>query len=447
MRFISFCNCIFVCLIALSLVSFFVLSTKQPKEMELITHYSIEKKELPKNPFALEPAAYSHIGEGPLELKWSKPQMNLPDLRGEILCEGKNGRPDISQGKSVYHMSLKTSGESQTVLSSDKIYLRYISGASTSTGYYVFSPDNRPTPLWFEVKPKDESHVDILVQMKGEQGELITNPKDYQLFSLYCHEEQKTHAGWEIGPYRADTTLFVRQKARWIGPDVFFEMHGGEEFAYTVGRQRIDFFEGDNTTYSCFVKVGDHLVWKEGHWKTACEGENTLFLPLLVVKKMDEKVLYFDLWDPEGKGKIQLSLIRTRDLGALPDLHQQFRFVGSKTWAQFIIESNYQRFILRPNDWLLLTSKGWQKISTPEEVDLYVNQKITGPLFVLDKSSKSNGKQVLIGHLFNASRTEVKEVELSSTQNSLASTYIPPSMHLPPPLKEDYSSRGNDYEK
>ncbi len=400
---------------------------------------------LPKNLFSLPSECYEKIGEGALALKWTPPHPTVPDLRKELFFLGPNLRPDVLTSKSLFHVGLKSSSEVKSLTLRDRHYLTFQSKTSSmheasnsiSRGAYTFSPDNKTTPLWIELSCADDHSVRIIVGMTDEAGRLVNCPEEIRCFNLQKGEGQRNalSQSWEIGGNRVDATLLVRQKARWIGPDKFLEKHGGSDFAYTVGRERIDFIDPAHP-YACFVKEGDFLIWKENQWKFPAEDENTSSFPLLVVKKVDEKLMAFELWDREGRGKIPINLIRARGYEPLPDLKQEFKFVGAKTWAQFIVEARSERLILRPHDWLLLTAEGWEKIDTAEKVDLYVSQKLVGPLFILEKMSKLAGKQVLIGHIFNATRTEVFDVELPAVQSSLMRTY-PSSLSLPPPLKTD----------
>ena len=436
------------------------------------------QKELPKSPFTGSEDFFQGIEEGILSLKWVPPQMQLPDLRHDLVYYGKNSRPDSVAGKASFHLVLRESGERALVRQEEKIYLVYqgnyspkiikhsngkpvvnpgVNPNAHATGAlwgdepfqenkslheskqgagssYVFSPGNQPTPLWLEVKSASEQTLEVRVSMLDEKGVLVTSPTEWRSFHLQAQEFPKSQLiGWELGGYRVDTTLLVRQKARWVGGDLFLEMHGGDDFAYVFGKERIDFLDSTDP-YSCFVSEGESLVWEGGRWRRAETIDNSQSLPLLFVKKIDEKIMTFELWDTEGKGKNILSLIRAKDHIAKPSMAYEMKFVGAKTWAQFIVENRSgERMTLKLHDWLVLTSEGWAKLDTPEKIDAYVGHRLTGPLFVLDKMAKHNGHQVLVGHLFNTTRTEVQEVELTSaTTNSLANFY----RHMPktPPL-------------
>ena len=451
-------------------VAFFLIG--RTEEETLFVSSRPVQKELPKSPFAESEDFFQGIEEGILSLKWVPPQMQLPDLRQALSFYGKNSRPDSIAGKASFHLSLRESGERALVKQNEKIYLVYqgndspkffkqstslkqglqTPGACAGWGdetphenspgprsSYAFSPGNQPTPLWLEVQGIGDQTLEVRVSMLDEKGVLVTSPSEWRSFHLQAQEFPKSQLmGWELGGYRVDTTLLVRQKARWVGSDVFLEMHGGEDFDYVFGKERIDFLDSKDP-YSCFVSEGESLVWDAGRWRRADTVVNSQSLPLLVVKKIDEKIMTFELWDTEGKGKNILSLIRAKDHVPKPSMAYEMKFVGAKTWAQFIVENRSgERITLKLHDWLLLTSEGWAKLDTPEKIDAYVGNRLTGPLFVLDKMAKHNGHQVLVGHLFNTTRTEVQEVELTSaTTNSLANFYrhmpkSPPILPSPP---------------
>lgn len=448
-RWLPYLNLALVASIALFGGMIFLFPSSE--EPLILPSYSLQKGELPKNPFAQPEEAYREIGERAFALAWSPPEMQLPDLKGELVFYGMNLRPDIVEGQQCFHLALRGTDEVKTVREGEKIFLvykgnysqnfleqRHLRESSTSFGNrplwgelplakggYEFSPGNQPTPLWVELKAFSPQSLQIRASMLDEKGALIRSPDELAAFTLQAQEFPKGQlSSWELGGCRVDTTLLVRQKARWIGPDRFLELHGGAEFEHALGKERIDFLEGE-LPYSCFVKANDRLVWKQSRWEEVQKGENTLGLPLLVVKKLDEKIMSFELWDSVGKGKTLLNLVRLRDHGGVPNISQEFKFVGAKTWAQFIVESRTGgRLNLKPHDWLVLTQEGWKKLDSTEEVDDYVEQRIVGPLFILDKLTKQNGRQVLVGHLFNTSRTEVEEVELAAASNtSLASTH------------------------
>lgn len=452
MRWLSYLNLMLITALVLMGALFFFHAAEKSVLPPFSPH--VDKTELPQSAFAQTEDL--DLGEGPLALSWVPPKMQLPDLRGELQFFGQNGRPDAAQGKPSFHIGLRSSGECRSVCESDRIYLAYQGHHSAypseretvtpsqrplwgeraaGRGSYAFSPDNQPTPLWLEAHPTSAGALSLQVHMLDEKGSLVSTPEQLKNITLNAQDFPKSQTvGWELGGYRVDSTLLVRQKARWIGSDRFLEMHGGDDFSHIVGLERVDFFDGE-ALYSCFLGPKNFLVWKENRWTNPKTGESTVGLPLLCVRKIDEKILSLELWDAEGRAKTTLSLIRAKDHHKTPNLSHEFKFVGAKTWAQFIVECrNGERLTLKPHDWLVLTQDGWKKLDSPEEIDAYVEGRLVGPLFILDKMHKQNGHQVLAGHLFNSSRTDVEEIELQATPNTSLANYYR-TIPIAPPIK------------
>lgn len=254
--------------------------------------------------------------------------------------------------------------------------------------------------------------------MKSETGEIVHEPEANANFTL--PEKEYVRFGgtpWEIGKNRVDATLLARQKARWYGPDVFLGKHGGKEYADKIGKQRIDFGEGEDV-YSIYVGLNDAIVWGNDRWKVVKPGSDSLGKPLMVVKKIEDRLMTLELWDPDGKGKITLNLLKSSEPQAATHIQQNFKFVGARTRTQFVFEIDGERMLLSPHDWLLSTKEGWVKLQTPEEIDNYVERKTVGPLFVFDGVEKKDDHMSLMGTLFNAARTDMLPIEIPLQQNA-----------------------------
>lgn len=268
--------------------------------------------------------------------------------------------------------------------------------------------------MWFTASI-EEKEARLKLEMRDNDGLAIATDDPLQVFTLAEKEfiRPSTLGSWDIGKWRVDGSLLVRQKARWIGIDKFLENHGGSEYPDYADKHRIDFSEGDEN-YSIYVKKGDYLVWDQDKW-TPCANcsVNTHDKPLLVVKKIDERVMSLDIWDVEGKGKLALTLVKSPESFHHEQVTRDFRFVGARTKTQVVFQIEDERLIVKPNDWLLHTKEGWKKLSTPTEIDDYVARKLTGTLFIFQEIAKKDEKPVLIGSIYNPNRTEFHEVEMA----------------------------------
>lgn len=371
------------------------------------------KATLPKSSFQQPKEAYEELGEPMLSLKSSPITIQLPDLRHSLVYYGKNNRPDADPNNTMMHFGFVGEKTLTSIHPNEPIYLFY--DRKQTPQRYAFSSGNAPTSLWIEVAPEG-NQVAVKVAIKNEKGELIQEPAAYAQFTLPEKTFVRTNnTPWEIGKFRVDGTLLARQRARWFGVDRFLERHGGKEYLDFVGKQRIDFGEGDDI-YSIFVAPDDVMVWEDNRWKVVEAGSETLGRPILLVKKIDDKLMNFELWDPEGKTKVALNLLKSNEPITPTNLVQNFHFVGARTLKQFVFEINKERIILSPQDWLIMTDKGWEKLVTPEEIDAYVDRKLIGYLFVFDAVERRDDRQIMQGTLFNKSRSDMQHIELAMQQ-------------------------------
>ena len=353
--------------------------------------------------------AYDAIGEPVLHLKSSPISLQLPDLRQTLTYYGKNSRPDADLNNTLMHFSFTGAKTPTIIRPHEQTFLLY--DRKQTPPRFIFSPNNAETSLWIEVTPQGDDAI-VNVGMKDETGRIIHEPEAYANFKLTEKPlARTTTTTWEIGKQRVDGTLLARQKARWFGTDVFLERHGGKEYQDVVGKQRIDFGEGDDA-YAVFVAANDLLVWDGNRWKVVNPGDETSGKPLMMVKKIDDKLMNFELWDADGKNKVSLNLLKSNEAVLPPNVMQSFKFVSARTRSQFVFEINKERLNLSPHDWLIMTDKGWKKLVTPEEIDAYVNRKVTGLLFIFDAVERRDDRQIMVGTLFNKSRTAMQQFEV-----------------------------------
>jgi hypothetical protein len=411
-RWLTWTNYALGIVILLLIGGAFLLNYLKQEEIALPDVSSI-KPPMPKNAFAKDQKSYDAISEPLVSLSFSPLSTLLPDLRRYLIYYGKNGRPDAPQ-RPLLHFAFTGNKALSSVHPGEKLFLFY--DRKLNPPQYVFSPDNTETSFWIEATPL-HNEAAVRVSMKNDAGQIIREPQAYAQFNL--PEKEYVRFGgvvWELGKFRVDATLLARQRARWYGPDLFLQKHGGPEYQEIAGKQRIDFGEGEEV-YSLYAGLGDTLVWKDDRWKQAKPGQETLGMPLMVVKKIEERLLTLELWDIEGKGKITLNLLKSTEPSPPVNVQQSFKFLGARTRSQFVFDINKQRMLLSPRDWLLLGPKGWKKLVTPQEIDDYVDRKTTGVLFVFDGIEKKGEQLVLKGTVFNAARTDMQSIELPIQQS------------------------------
>lgn len=370
------------------------------------------KRPLPLPSFSFPKSAYEDIGQVGCQLKFAPITLQLPDLRSQLVYHGRNGRPDAQLEKPVLHFGFANNSNSFTVAVGEKAYLKY--DRTRVPAQYVCQTEGE-TPLWIEVDIQGNDAV-VAVAMRDENGNLIRDPTSLAEFTLNEREVARTGGRvWEMDKWRVDGSLLARQKARWMGKDSFLARHGGDEFKELAEKHRIDFSD-DDANYSLYVGPNDCAIWDEGKWKVVQPGAQSLKHPLMTVKKIDDRIMTFELWDVGGKQKIPLTLIRINEPWTYQNLQEKFVFLGARTRSQYIFEIDDQRILLSPKDWLLQTEEGWIKLATAQQIDDYVDRKLTGVLFVFDGVVREEGRQILKGVVFNSARNEMQELDIPVQQ-------------------------------
>jgi hypothetical protein len=382
--------------------------------------FTMRKSAMPTGGFVRSKEEYDAIAAPALQLSFFPLNTQLPDLRRVLIYYGRNGRPDAKPENPMLFFGFTGNKVPISVFPGERLYVAYDKGQNPPQ--YVFSPNNAETPLWIEATASGNT-AHVKVGLKTDQNEVIRDPSSYADFTL--NEKEFVRFGgvvWEIGKWRVDGTLLARQKARWFGLDKFLDKHGGKEYEAFQNKQRIDFGE-PGSIYSVYVNTGDCLIWNANQekWQPVFPGIESIQHPLMCVKKIDDRILNLELWDVDGKGKVVLNLIKNNEAWQPQSLEQQFKFIGARTRSQFVFEINHERMFLSPFDWLLFIDGEWRKLTTPEEVDEYVERKLVGPLFIFDQIERKEDRQVIIGTLFNAARTEAVTIELPLQQNSPSS--------------------------
>ncbi|WP_100934356.1 hypothetical protein [Candidatus Chlamydia corallus] len=354
-----------------------------------------------------------NLSGGPWALNFPDLEERLPDLRKEVIFLGSNDRPDACGRK--FSLQLASSKEHYVASLKERIYLNVT--PSSRGPVYSFSPKGVPTELWIECfSVSVDGRVEVKVRLQGLNKELISKPRDYE--TLFLNPPATKLDCWEIGGIRVDASFPVKQKIRRIGVDKFLLMHGGSEYADKVTKERVDFVSSDEENYSRYLAVGDVLLWDGNFWQTCGEfqGSSTA-VPLFEVKRIDDKVMIADLWNVGGTQRQTISLVK-----GLPspieinEIVREIEFIGMRSWSKPIVLVGGQRLILSPDDWILRTATGWEKLSKAEQIQDYLTGRATGPLLVFEKLEKDLRGFVLRGHMFNAQRTLVETISLPLKQ-------------------------------
>lgn len=339
-----------------------------------------------------------------LRLEYAPIQLNVPNLQPFLSFHGKNLREDAPKNPPELFFSLTPSKEGVPFKSGEKVFLVH------ENGIYSFSPQNRPSSLWFVPSLKG-ADAQLKVTVQNEDGTLSDQPKSNSELLMKEKPLFLPQPMWNIGPFRADQTLLMRQGAKWAGKDLFLEKHGGDEYKDALGKERVS-FKSDDGFYDLYVESGDVFIFSDGRWRSLKKGENSRLQPLLKAARIDDKVMALELFSSSGAQRILYSLIKQPDAIAAVNLQSDFTYVGARTKVHSLFKVSGKREIVGVGDWFIRSGEGWTKMKSSKEIDRYLGGSLEGPLLVIDAIEEQGGDRGFKATLFSEKRAHSQDVFL-----------------------------------
>lgn len=331
--------------------------------------------------------------------------LRLPDLRSSLTFHGCNERPDLSLEKMRVQFTLR--GASPVSASADeKVFLRF---DGHSNRYTV---SEKPTSLSIAFHPRDGG-ADVTEEIQDETGAIIATPADLHHYFVNLSSVPQTsssaHGKWEVGDMPAEPMLLERQNARWYGKDEMILALGGEEYSYEAERERVQFGTGADA-YVLWIKEGDVFVYSDGGWRSAKLGPETKGKILLRARKVDERQMFFDLWNPDGSCRVGCALSRreSRVGKKIPEI----RVIGARSQKLWIAEIDGKRMTLTPTDWIVFSEDGVTKIENEKTLDKYIEGALSGSFVALNGIKKVNNESCFTGTFFDPTRTSKEEISI-----------------------------------
>jgi len=332
--------------------------------------------------------------------------LRLPDLRTHLLYFGAGGRPDRAPSDSVVQYGLRNVQGVYCTPVSEKVSLQF------DPGTRKWAVSSEPTSLQLEFI----IHIggaEVLVELEGDDGKPITTPPELHRFTLGqtpLPPSANTFQEWTIGSWRAEPTILEKQGALWYGRDLVVETLGGEDYAFEAGRERVQFGTEDDA-YVLWVGEGDAFVFEENRWHRVTLGPESIGKNLLRAKSIDQRSILFDLWNEEGSSHVIATLMRRSD--TFDTKMPPMRLVGALSKKRWIAEIQGKRVVLAPDDWIVLTSNGYTRIDSSEQLDAYIEGRLSGGLLAFSGIEKIQGESCLVGSFFNSSRSQQDSIAVS----------------------------------
>lgn len=350
------------------------------------------------HPFPLE-----SIGQGALSLRPSQAMGWIARLYDEVQVLAYNSRPDQSLKEAEMVVHLKQGKERCVVPSGKMLYLK-----ESGQGQGLL-PSQEEAPLWVKLTLLDGASVLVeagrrcMVQGVGESEERG---------QFVAHVQGLRGAA----PSQFQEGLKALMSSVAFAQDLVISKYGGREFS-DWSRKVILEVQGPAGVYGVRVAQGDYLTLQEGEWtvvpfetvkERACVGQ---------VVAASDRFVELVVWDDKGFSPSQFKIdVKKSQLSAfgadlLPSL------VRLRTGTQVSAAFGKRRLILKQGDWLVKRQNGWRHLRSADEMQLYLDRRLQGELFVFESMEKdAQGKYVLKGTLFDATRTYMQSINVPINQ-------------------------------
>ncbi len=382
-----------------------VLFSFQTEEVQEATDQAVFS-EATHNSFAQKTTLHDALQNPLFQLSRVDRPLRLPDLRTHLLYFGAGGRPDRALSDSVVQYGLRNVQGVYNTPVSEKISLRF----DPRTHKWEISSEPTSLQIQFIV------HIggaEVLVELEGDDGNPIITPPELHRFTLGqtpLPPSANTFQEWTIGSWRAEPTILEKQGALWYGRDLVVESLGGEDYEFEAGRERVQFGTGDDV-YVLWVGEGDAFVFEEDRWHCVTLGSASMGKSLLRAKNIDQRSILFDLWNEEGSSHVITMLMRRSD--TFDTKMPPMRLVGALSRKRWIAEIQGKRVVLAPDDWIVLTSNEYTRIDSSEQLDSYIEGRLSGGLLAFSGIEKIQGESCLVGSFFNTSRSQQDSIAVS----------------------------------
>ncbi len=342
---------------------------------------------------------YEMIGSGPLALRPSPAFGWIARLADELNVIAYNSRPDIELPQAQILLKLKNGKEQLTVLNGKTFYLK----ESQEGKGLIFSPD--PTSLWVKPILLDSGSILLevgrkLISKEGEEGE----------------EKGQFIANLQGLSVRHSSTikipLFVLQSAHFFSQDLLMQRYAGREYA-SLNQKTILDITTSLGSYALLISPGDYLLYEGNEWHVVGFQDLKIGDCIAYVRSISEKGIEIEAWDESGFCPTQVKIEKNRQQRPAFGSESMPSAIRLRTGTQVSCAFGKKRLILKQGDWLLKTANGWRNLRSAEDLQLYLERRLKGDLFVFDQIEKDpQGKFFMKGHFFDDTRTFMQSVSL-----------------------------------
>ena len=314
--------------------------------------------------------------------KWLCP---IPDLQDQIVFSLDPPRPDAANQSCRVSVRLKERSISQGFQVPCQIHLSYREGS-----------------LDFEPRTSSSSpfYLELLRQQGVLWGKVVVDGEGGEPFRVFLEDPpvQTAQEFSENSPFRSLAL------GKWWGVDLFYQTH-----IEKVKRHRIDL--GSLLEAQILdAKEGGWLAFLEGRWREVNQPLDAKNGCIARIISASSSGLLMEGWEADRHVRFCLPTTPVSPFKIKAD--DLFGWVRVRSDKQISCLLDKQCLILKIDDWVVKIADRWKILRKAEEKEAFLKGKLVGELFVLDQISNKQGQKAILGHMYNAPRTQVTSIDL-----------------------------------
>jgi hypothetical protein len=305
-------------------------------------------------------------------------------------------KPFLVELADSYLIGLKDS-QKKLIKLGDISYLEF-----DSDGNLNFSNEKTNLQLVIRNGLDSELYADISFEIKNSYSDFIY--KEQIQFLIFS--KAKGFYPLEDSSEIAKAKLLFK-KAKFVEPDLLLEMYGGKSFDIFKKRYRLFL---DTKQSANFIQIGDVFYIEDQALVKVRRGlkDRVCFR----VDEINNQSLKLKIWSKDGLENSSLLIPLYHSIYPEIRLQEQIKKIQKRSDTSIACMLDGRNFIFKQGDWILINKGKFKNLKNTDDINQYLGCFLKGELFIFDGIKKTDGREILAGHLFNEDRSMCKKIEI-----------------------------------
>lgn len=366
---------------------------------------------------------------GPLAISRNETDIPIPDIINHLKLLALNDRPDADRDSMQYVIGIQNTDQSRTIKPHERVYLGF---SELDRGKLYF--EDIPSPIWIRLDQEDQGVIlEVGLDVIDEMGDRLVESRRYYPMGVAISKESVCDLTTQLcAKYLMRSTL--------LNPDQLYEKYGDDAHRDKQGKYRLQ-IDPQNEQDVIFISFKEPLFFREGRLSFE-KGSG----PVVQLMQVEGREARFQVWSENGLEKTRVSLNLEQPSVIDFNFEDVIKRIRKRTGTSISCLLGNKNTLLKKGDWVLHTKLGWKIIKTPNDFNDYLTGKLIGELFVFDALEKREGQSVVIGNLFDKTRSISQQVALNFSEKKKRGILGDTKKEFPDEMINDMSFDDSDME-